>query len=69
MLRAIESALGGYADRAREISRLAERITSPDQDQTANFVGLMVNQRAAEASLVVAQVADQTTTSLIHVIA
>jgi hypothetical protein len=69
MLRAIESALAGYADRAREISRLADRITKPDQDQVANMVGLMANQHAAEASLVVAQVADETTASLIHVIA
>jgi hypothetical protein len=69
MLRAIESAFAGYADRAREISRLAEQITRPDQDPTAATVGLMVNQRAAEASLVVAQVADETTQSLIHVVA
>jgi hypothetical protein len=69
MLQAIDSALAGYTDRTRDISRLAERITQPDQDQAANMVGLMVNQRAAEANLVVAQVSDEVTRSLIHVIA
>jgi hypothetical protein len=33
------------------------------------MVGLMVSQRAAEANLVVARVADETGQSLIHVIA
>ncbi len=69
MLRAIETAYAGYADRSREISRLADRIAQADQDQTANMVGLMLNQHAAEADLVVAKVADETTQSLIHVIA
>jgi len=69
MLRAIETAFAGYADRAREVSRVATRIAKPDQDQVTNMVGLMVNQRAAEASLVVAQVADEATQSLIHVVA
>ncbi len=69
MLRAIETAYAGYADRSREISRLADRIAQADQDRTANMVGLMLNQHAAEADLVVAKVADETTQSLIHVIA
>jgi hypothetical protein len=69
MLRAIESAMSGYVDHAREISRLAVRTASSDQDQVGNVVGLMVNQHAAEASLVVAKVADETARSLLHVIA
>lgn len=69
MLRAIESALAGYADRSRDISRVAARISAPDQDQVTNMVDLMVNQHAAEAALQVARVADETTESLIHVIA
>jgi hypothetical protein len=69
MLRAIETALAGYADRAQAISRVAARITQPDQDQVSNMVDLMANQHAAEASLVVARVADDVTRSLMHVIA
>jgi hypothetical protein len=69
MLRAIETAYAGYAERSREISRLADRIAGGDQAETANMVGLMVNQHAAEADLVVAKVADETSQSLIHVIA
>jgi hypothetical protein len=69
MLRAIETALAGYADRAREISRVAARITKPDQDPVATTVDLIANQHAAEANLVVAQVADDAERSLLHVIA
>jgi hypothetical protein len=69
MVRAIETALAGYADRAREISRVAARVNKPDQDQVTNMVDLMANQHAAEAALQVARVADEATESLIHVIA
>jgi hypothetical protein len=69
MIRAIESALAGYADRARDISRLARDMARPDRIDARDMVGLMANQRAAEACLVVAQVADETTQSLLHVIA
>jgi flagellar basal body rod protein FlgC len=69
MLRAIETALAGYADRAREISRVAARVSKPDQDQVTNMVDLMANQHAAEAALQVARVADEATQSLLHVIA
>jgi hypothetical protein len=69
MLRAIETALAGYADRAQAISRVAARITQPDQDQVSNTVDLIANQHVAEASLVVARVADDVTRSLMHVIA
>jgi hypothetical protein len=48
---------------------VAARITQPDQDQVSNMVDLMANQHAAEASLVVARVADDVTRSLMHVIA
>jgi hypothetical protein len=69
MLRAIETALAGYADRAREISRVAARTAKPDQDPVATTVDLIANQHAAEANLVVAQVADDVERSLLHVIA
>lgn len=69
MLRAVETALAGYSDRARDISRVATKISAPDQDQVTNMVDLMVNQRAAEAALQVARVADEAAQSLIHVIA
>ncbi len=69
MLRAVETALAGYADRARDISRVAAKIAAPDQDQVSNMVDLMANQRAAEAALQVARVADEAAQSLIHVIA
>jgi hypothetical protein len=69
MIRATETALAGYAHRAQEISRLAQKMAQPDRAEARDMVGLMVNQRAAEASLVVAHVADETTEALVHVIA
>ena len=69
MIRAIESALAGYADRTRDISRLAQKLAKPDGTDARTMAGLIANQRAAEASLVTLQVADQTTASLLHVIA
>ncbi len=69
MIRAIESALAGYTDRTRDISQLAQRLAKPDGADARTMVGLMTNQRAAEANLVTLHVADQTTESLLHVIA
>lgn len=71
MIRALESALGGYVARSVDLSRLAEKIRSQpaDENLAANLVGMMVNQRSAEADLVVARVADETSESLMHVIA
>lgn len=69
MLRAIETALAGYADRTQAIARVAARTTQPDQDPVATVADLIANQRAAEANLVVARVADEATRSLMHVIA
>lgn len=69
MLRAIESALAGYADRARDITRLAQEMARPDRADARTIVGLMANQRAAEADLAVARVADECMESLIHVVA
>ncbi len=69
MLRAIESALAGYADRSREISRVASEVAKPDRLEARDVVDLMSNQRAAEACLVAARVADESTESLMHVIA
>jgi hypothetical protein len=69
MIRAIESALAGYADRAHDISRLAHDMARPDRVDARDMIGLVVDQRAAEACLVVAQVADETAQSLLHVIA
>jgi hypothetical protein len=69
MIRAIETALAGYADRSRDILRLAEKIAKPDGADARSMVGLMANQRAAEAVLAVAHVADETTEALVHIIA
>jgi len=71
MIRVLESALGGYAARGADIARLAEKIRTQTtgEDLAANLVGIMVNQRAAEANLVVARVANETGESLLHVIA
>ena len=71
MIQALNTALAGYSARSEDITRMAERIRSqPLGENTAgNMVGLMVNQRAAEANLAVARVADDMGQSLIHVIA
>ncbi len=69
MLRAIESALAGYVDRSHDISRVAREIAKPDRLEARDMVDLIANQRAAEACLVVAKVADESTQSLMHVIA
>jgi hypothetical protein len=71
MIQAFSTALAGYSARADNIAGLAERIRKqPVDDKLAgNMVGMMVNQRAAEANLAVARVADETSDSLIHVIA
>jgi hypothetical protein len=75
MIQALGTALTGYSARSDDIARLAERIRSQPADENVagdivgSIVGLMVNQRAAEANLAVARVADETGESLIHVIA
>jgi len=71
MIQALNTALAGYSARGGDIARLAQRISnqSPDENVAGDMVGLMVNQRAAEANLAVARVADETSESLIHVIA
>lgn len=71
MIQALNTALAGYSARSEDISRIAERIRSrPLGESAANdVVGLMVSQRAAEANLAVARVADEVGQSLIHVIA
>ena len=69
MLRAIETALAGYADRGRDIARLAQTMAVPDRADARAMAQLMVNQRAAEADLAIARVADECTESLIHVVA
>ncbi len=69
MLRAIESALAGYADRSRDISRVAREVAKPDRLEPRDMVDLIANQRAAEACLVAAKVADESSQSLMHVIA
>lgn len=69
MLRAIETAMAGYADRSADLARAAGRIAKQDADPVDDMVGLMVNQHAAEADLAVARVADDATETLIHVIA
>ncbi len=69
MLRAIETALAGYAERSRDIARVGDRIARRDGDDVGNTVELIANQHAAEANLVVARVADEAEQALIHVIA
>ena len=71
MIQALNTALAGYSARRADIVRVAIRIRDSRTDETMvrDMVGLMVNQRAAEANLVVARVAQQTGDSLIHVIA
>lgn len=71
MIQALNTALAGYSARSDDIARIAERIRSQPlgESMTGNMVGLMVSQRAAEANLAVARVADDMGQSLIHVIA
>jgi len=69
MLRAIQTAVAGYSERTADIARLADRVAKQSQDVTGNMVGLIANQRAAEADLAVVRVADETTQTLIHIIA
>jgi hypothetical protein len=71
MIQALGTALAGYSARSDDVARLAERIRNQPSDENVagDMVGLMVNQRAAEANLTVARVADDTSESLMHVIA
>ncbi len=71
MIQALGTALAGYAARGDDIERLADRLRGQrsDENLTADMVAIMANQRAAEANLVVARVADETSRSLIHVVA
>lgn len=71
MIRALETALGGYTARGNDFARLAERIRNqPKGDDVAgDMVGVIVDQRAAEANLAVARTADEVSGSLMHVIA
>ncbi len=71
MIQALNIALAGYAARTDDIGRFAERIRSQPlgENLAGDMVGVMISQRAAEANLVVARVADETGQSLIHVIA
>jgi hypothetical protein len=71
MMRAMETAIGGFVSRSEAIDRLAVKVRDQAEGDgmAANLVGLIVNQHAAEANLVVARVAEQTTDSLIHIIA
>jgi len=71
MIQALNAALAGYSARSDDIARLADRIRSQrsGENLAGDMVGVMVNQRAAEANLVVARVADAMGESLVHVIA
>ena len=71
MIQALNTALAGYSARSEDIMRIAERIRSRPlgENVAKDMVGLRVSQRAAEANLAVAHVADETGQSLIHVIA
>ena len=71
MIQALNTALAGYSVHSDNLVRLADRISSQrsGENLAGDMVGMMVNQRAAEANLVVARVADALGESLIHVIA
>jgi hypothetical protein len=71
MMQALNTALAGYSARNEDMLQMAERIRTrpPGENVAQDMVGLMVNQRAAEANLAVARVADDMGRSLIHVIA
>jgi hypothetical protein len=71
MMQALNTALAGYSARSEDMLRIAERIRNRPlgENVAQDTVGLMVNQRAAEANLAVARVADDMGRSLIHVIA
>jgi hypothetical protein len=71
MMQALSTAFAGFSARCDDISRLAERIrTQPsDENLAGDMVGLRLNQRLAEANLAVVRAADDTSESLIHVIA
>jgi hypothetical protein len=71
MIRALDTALAGFAARSNDFAHWAERIRrQPVGDNLGNdMVGVMVNQRAAEANLAVARTADEVVGQLMHVIA
>jgi hypothetical protein len=71
MMQALNTALAGYSGRSEDILRVAEQIRNRPlgENMAHDMVGLMVNQRAGEANLAVARVADDMGQSLIHVIA
>ena len=71
MIRALEIALAGYSARSKDVAQSAARICNQpaDEDVTRDLVNVMVSQRAAEANLTVAHVADEASASLMHVIA
>ncbi len=71
MIQALNTALAGYSARSDDIARVATRMSNArfGENVASDMVSLMVNQRAAEANLAVARVADTLGESLIHVIA
>jgi hypothetical protein len=71
MIRALETALAGYSAHSEAVARSAEKMSNQptDTDVTKELVNVMVNQRAAEANLAVARVAEDTGETLMHVIA
>jgi hypothetical protein len=71
MIRALETALAGYGARSDDVARSAGKMSSQPShtDETRELVSVMVNQRAAEANLAVARVAEDTGETLMHVIA
>jgi hypothetical protein len=71
MIRALETALAGYSARGDAVARSAGKMSSQsaNNDETRELVSVMVNQRAAEANLAVARVAEDTGETLMHVIA
>ena len=70
-MQALATAVAGYSSCCKDIARSAERIRNRGTggDVTGDLVSVMASQRAAEANLAVAHIADETSASLIHVIA
>jgi hypothetical protein len=70
-ISALRTALAGYTARTEAFAKIAERVARKpvDTDIVKDTVGMITNQRAAEANLAVARVAQDMDETAIHVIA
>jgi len=71
MIQALHIAMTGYAARANDLEKVASNVASRhgDSEIGRDMVDMIATQRAAEANLAVAKVADTLGESLIHIIA